>query len=89
MFPFTLQGDPSGRLKPPVDLLPTILAAGGPLLQLPSSQAGWWNIQNLSQREVLTILMGHPVKALIHGKEVFERASIFDACSLRQVSEYG
>ena len=34
--PFTLkervQGDPSGWLKPPVDIVPTVLAAGGPLL---------------------------------------------------------
>ena len=30
--PAVLQGDPSGRLKPPVDLVPTDLAAGWPLL---------------------------------------------------------
>ena len=27
-----LQGDRSGQLKPPVDLVPTVPAAGGPLL---------------------------------------------------------
>ena len=56
-----LQGDPSGWLKPPFDLVPTVLAAGGPLLLLPTAQAGWQNIPNPSQLEVLTILMGHPV----------------------------
>ena len=35
-----LQGDHSGRLQPPVDLVPTVLAASGPLLQLPTAQAG-------------------------------------------------
>ena len=28
----TLQGDPSGQLQSPVDLVPTVLAAAGPLL---------------------------------------------------------
>ena len=56
-----IQGDPSGWLKPPVDLVPTVLAAGGPVLQLPTAQAGWGNIPNLSQWEALTILMGHSV----------------------------
>ena len=57
-----LQGDPSGWLKPPFDLVPTVLAAGWPLLLLPTAQAGWRNIPNPSQLEleVLTILMGHP-----------------------------
>ena len=32
----SLQGDPSGWLKPPVDLVPTVLADGWPLLQLPT-----------------------------------------------------
>ena len=27
-----VQGDPSGRFKPPVDLVPALLAAVGPLL---------------------------------------------------------
>ena len=31
------------------------------LLWLPTAQAGWRNISNLSQREVLTNEMGHPV----------------------------
>ena len=35
-----LQGDHSGWLQPPVDLVPTVLAASGPLLQLPTAQAG-------------------------------------------------
>ena len=49
----SIQGDPSGWLKPPVDLDPmTVMAA---------AQAGWRNIPNPSQREVLTIQMGHPV----------------------------
>ena len=56
-----VQGDPSGWLKPPVDLVPTVLAVGGPLLQLPTDHAGWCNIPIPSQWEVLTILMGHPV----------------------------
>ena len=36
----TLQGDPSGWLKPPVDLVPTVPAADWPLLQIPTAQAG-------------------------------------------------
>ena len=35
-----IQGDHSGRLQPLVDLVPTVLAAIGPLLQLPTAQAG-------------------------------------------------
>ena len=35
-----LQGDHSGWLQPPVDLVPTVLAAIGPPLQLPTAQAG-------------------------------------------------
>ena len=35
---FCVQGDYSGRLQPPVDLVPTFLAAIGPLLQLPTAQ---------------------------------------------------
>ena len=38
-----LHGDPSGRLKPPVDLVQTVMAADGPLLQLTI-------VQNPSQR---------------------------------------
>ena len=38
--PECLQGDHSGRLQPPVDLVLTVLAANGPLLQLPTAQAG-------------------------------------------------
>ena len=41
--PELIQGDPSGWLKPPVDLVPTDLAGGG----LHAAQAGWWNISNL------------------------------------------
>ena len=43
-----LQGDPSGY-KSPVDLVPTVLVVGGPLLQLPTTRAGWRNIPNPSQ----------------------------------------
>ena len=35
-----VQGDNSGRLQPPVDLVPTVLAANGPLLQLHTAWAG-------------------------------------------------
>ena len=55
------QGEPSGWLKPPVDLVLTVSAAGRSLLQLPNAQAGRWNIPHQSQREVLTILLDHPV----------------------------
>ena len=34
-----LQGDPSGWVIPPIDLAPTVLAAGGPLLYLPANKA--------------------------------------------------
>ena len=36
-------------------------AAAGLLLQLPTDQAGWRNILNVSQLEVFTILNGLPV----------------------------
>ena len=36
-FALPLQGDPFGQIKPPVDLVPTVLAVGGPLLLLPSA----------------------------------------------------
>ena len=49
--------------KPPIDLVPTILEGGGLLLYLPAAQAGWQNISNLSQREVVTNEMGHPVES--------------------------
>ena len=55
-----LQGDPSGWLKPPFDLVPTVLAAGGPLLLPPTAQAGWQNIPNPNQQEVSTAQMCHP-----------------------------
>ena len=32
-FHHAVQGDHSGRLQPPVDLVPTVLAASGPLLR--------------------------------------------------------
>ena len=51
----TVQGDPSGQLHPPVDLVPRVLAAGGPLLYC------WRNYPNPSEREVVTNQMGHPV----------------------------
>ena len=34
-----IQGDHSGQLQPPVDLVPTVLAASGPLLHLHTAQA--------------------------------------------------
>ena len=45
-----------------VVLLPTVPAAGGPLLNLPTAQAGGWNIPNLSRQEGFTILTGHHVQ---------------------------
>ena len=35
-----IQGDHSGRLQPHDDLVPTVLATSGPLLQLPTAQVG-------------------------------------------------
>ena len=51
--------------KPPVDLVQTVLAAGGSLLQLPTAQAGWRDIPNPSQWEVVTKQMCHPVQRWI------------------------
>ena len=62
------QGDHSGRLKPPVDLVPALPAAGLPLLLLPTAQAGWQNIPHLSKREIFTILNGHPVMVPMESK---------------------
>ena len=45
----------------PVDLVLTVLAASGPLLQLPTAQAVWQNIPNPSQRQVVAIQNCHPV----------------------------
>ena len=56
-----LQVDRSEWYQLRVDLVPTVMAAAGPLLWLPTALAGWRNIPNLSQREVVTILAGHPV----------------------------
>ena len=61
----SLQGDTSGWLKPPVDQVLTALAAGGLLLQLPTAQARRWNISNISQLEVFTVLMCHHVRMCI------------------------
>ena len=44
--------------EPPVDLVPTAPAAAGLLL---TAQAGWQNITNLSQLEVLSDQNGHLV----------------------------
>ena len=55
-----IHGDPSEWKRPPIGLVPTVLASFWPLLRLPTAQAGWWNIPNLSQREVFTILTCHP-----------------------------
>ena len=56
-----VQGDNSGRRKPLVDFVLALLAAGGPLLQLPTAQANFRNIPNPSQREVVTVQNCHPV----------------------------
>ena len=45
----TIQGDPEGLGLGLVDLIWGVPPAGGPLLQLLTAQAGWWNIPNLSQ----------------------------------------
>ena len=37
------------------------MAAGGPVLQLPTARAGWRNIPNPSQWKVLATLIGHPL----------------------------
>ena len=42
-------------VKPPVDFFQTVLAVGGPLLQLHTAQAGWGNIPNQSQRKIFFI----------------------------------
>ena len=54
-----------GRLTSPLPscLVLTVLAAVGPLLLLPTAQAGWGNIPNLSQQEVLPDQMCPPVLA--------------------------
>ena len=39
MLYLVLQGDHSAWLQPPVDLVPAVLAAHGPKLQLPTAQA--------------------------------------------------
>ena len=35
--------------------------AGGPLLQLPTAQSGWWNNPNLSPQNLVPDHLGHPV----------------------------
>ena len=45
----SVQGDPEGLGLGLVDLIWGVPPAGGPLLQLLTAQAGWWNIPNLSQ----------------------------------------
>ena len=59
-----LQGQSSGQDKPPIDLVLTVLAAGGPLLELPTAKALWQNTPNLSQLEVCPDLMTNPVVCL-------------------------
>ena len=59
---FNVQGDPSGWSTPPVYLVLPVPATSGPLLQLPTAQAAWRNIPNLSQQDVFTVLNSHPVK---------------------------
>ena len=41
-----VQGDTEELGKPPIDLVPTVPAAGGLLLWLATAQAGWRNIPN-------------------------------------------
>ena len=36
-------------------------SAGGPVSWLPTAQAGWWNISNLSQPNPVRDPLGHPV----------------------------
>ena len=57
-----VQGEHSGRLQPPVDLVPMVLAASLPLLQQHTAQVSWRNIPNPGQREVVTVQNGHPVQ---------------------------
>ena len=49
-----------------LDLDQTLSAGGGPLLQLPTAQAGWYNIPNQIHQGVITISdkMGHAVSFL-------------------------
>ena len=58
---FILQGDTSGYWKPPIDWVLTVPAAGGPLLQLSTTQKWWFDIPNQSRQEVFTILVCHSV----------------------------
>ena len=41
------------------------MAAAGPVLWLPTTQAGWGNNPNLSQREVVIILTVHPFSLIV------------------------
>ena len=50
--------------RAPIDLVPAVVAADWPLQKLPTAQAGRRNTPNLSQWEVFTILLGHPVDIL-------------------------
>ena len=59
-----IQGGPSGSLKPHVDLVPTLLAAGGPPMELPTAQGGWPNIPNLKSMGGFNHPDGHPVTLL-------------------------
>ena len=61
---YCLQGDTSEWKKTSRWLSLTVPAAHRPLLQPHTALAGWGNIQNLSQREVFTILMCHPYMPL-------------------------
>ena len=40
-----IEDDTSGRLKPPLDLVPTVLEVSGLLLKLPTAQPGIFKIQ--------------------------------------------
>ena len=43
-----ITGWPIRMVKPPVELVMTLLAAVWPLLKLPTTQAVWWNIPDVS-----------------------------------------
>ena len=60
-----LQDDTEEFAKPPVDLVPTVPAAGWSLLWLATAQAAWRNMPNWSLQEVLQILPCHPVLPII------------------------
>ena len=75
----TLQGDPSGQILPPVDLLPMVLVVDGPLLYISTAQAGWRNVPNPSQREVLTIQKS---RSLVNQRVAYDSPPISRLCKV-------